>query len=115
NGDVLRFGEVTAKVLWPLALADPNASSNNNDSIVLRLQLRARTLMLTGDIEATAEDGILRANEDLRADVIKVAHHGSRTSSTDAFVSVVGARYAIVSVGQVSIFGHPNAEVVSRW
>jgi len=115
RGDVLRFGEVTAKVLWPLALADANASSNNNDSIVLRLQLGARSLLLTGDIEARGENGMLGSHENLGVDVVKVAHHGSRTSSTDAFVSEVKARFAIVSVGQVSIFGHPNAEVVARW
>jgi len=115
KGDVLRFGEVTARVLWPLALADANASSNNNDSIVLRLQLGARSLLLTGDIEARGENGMLGGHENLGADVVKVAHHGSRTSSTDAFVSEVKARFAIVSVGRVSIFGHPNAEVVARW
>jgi competence protein ComEC len=115
SGDLLRLGEVTATVLWPVALADANASSNNNDSIVLRLQLGARTLLLTGDIEARGENGMLRDHEDLNADVVKVAHHGSRTSSTEGFVSEVKARFAIVSVGQVSIFGHPNAEVVDRW
>jgi competence protein ComEC len=115
SGDVLRFGEVTAEVLWPVALADANASSNNNDSIVLRLQLGARALLLTGDIEAKGENGVLRDHKNPGADVVKVAHHGSRTSSTDAFVSEVKARFAVVSVGQVSIFGHPNAEVVDRW
>ncbi|HEY6232725.1 MAG TPA: ComEC/Rec2 family competence protein [Pyrinomonadaceae bacterium] len=115
RGDVLRFGEVTARVLWPIMLANPNASSNNNDSIVLRLQLGTRSLLLTGDVETPAENEMLRAHENVGADVVKVAHHGSRTSSTEAFVSAVRARFAIVSVGQVSIFGHPNAEIVARW
>ncbi len=52
---------------------------------------------------------------DLKADVVKVAHHGSKTSSTDAFVSATNPRLAIISVGQDSMFGHPHAEVVERW
>jgi competence protein ComEC len=52
---------------------------------------------------------------DLVADVVKVAHHGSKTSSTPDFVSATRARFAVISVGQKSMFGHPNAEVVERW
>lgn len=115
SGDVLRFGEVTAKVLWPVASANANASSGNNDSIVLHLQLGDRALLLTGDIEIAGENGMLRAEEDLRADVVKIPHHGSRTSSTESLIAAAHARFAIVSVGQVSIFGHPNPEIVDRW
>jgi competence protein ComEC len=115
SGDVMRLGEVTAKVLWPVGLANASASSGNNDSIVLRLQYGDRVLLLTGDIEMAGENGMLRAGENLRADVVKVAHHGSRTSSTESLVAATNARFAIMSVGQVSIFGHPNAEVVDRW
>ena len=114
-GDVLRFGEVTAKVLWPLPAADPNAPSRNNDSIVLRLQLGERALLLTGDIEMAGENGMLRAREDLRADVVKVAHHGSKTSSIENFIAAAQPRFAVISVGQTSVFGHPNADVVERW
>ncbi|HUS10347.1 MAG TPA: ComEC/Rec2 family competence protein, partial [Pyrinomonadaceae bacterium] len=115
SGDVLRFGEVTAKVLWPVASANANASSGNNDSIVLRLQLGDRAVLLTGDIEIAGENGMLRADEDLRADVVKIPHHGSRTSSSELLIAAAHARFAIASVGQVSIFGHPNPEIVYRW
>jgi len=101
--------------LWPVGLANASASSGNNESVVLRLQYGDRVLLLTGDIEMAGENGMLRAGEDLCADVVKVAHHGSRTSSTESLVAATNARFAIVSVGQVSIFGHPNAEVVDRW
>jgi competence protein ComEC len=114
-GDSLQFAEVTAKVLWPLPAADSGAPSRNNDSIVLLLQFGERTLLLTGDIEMAGEKGMLRAGEDLHADVVKVAHHGSKTSSTAAFVAAARPRIAVISVGQTSIFGHPNAEVVERW
>jgi competence protein ComEC len=111
-GDVIRFGEVEVRVLWP----PPGADSSNDDSVVLKTQFRERSILLTGDIEKKAE-GALTASvaADLRADVVKVPHHGSRTSSTDAFVSATKPRFAIISVGQDSMFGHPHAEVVERW
>jgi competence protein ComEC len=114
-GDVLRFGGVTASVLSPLPSANPDAPSRNNDSIVLRLQLGERALLLTGDVEMAGENGMLRASENLRADVVKVAHHGSKTSSVQAFIAATQPRFAVISVGQTSIFGHPNPEVVERW
>lgn len=114
-GDVLRFGAVTASVLWPPPSLDAKAPSGNNDSIVLRLQLGERTLLLTGDIEKAGENGLLRAHQELRADVVKVAHHGSKTSSTPPFIAAAQPRFAVISVGQTSIFGHPSKEVVERW
>ncbi|MGH9875644.1 MAG: ComEC/Rec2 family competence protein, partial [Pyrinomonadaceae bacterium] len=114
-GDVLRLGAVTAKVLWPVPAEDPNARSRNNDSVVLRLQFGERALLLTGDIEMAGENGMLRAAEDLRADVVKVAHHGSKTSSTAGLIAAAHPSLAVISVGQTSIFGHPNEDVVERW
>ena len=114
-GDVLRFENVTASVLWPLPSTNAHAPSRNNDSIVLRFQLGDRALLLTGDIESAGETGMLQARENLRADVVKVAHHGSKTSSTQPLIAAVQSRFAVVSVGQTSIFGHPSKEVVERW
>lgn len=115
TGDVLRFGAVTASVLWPLPSANAKAASGNNDSIVLRLQFGERALLLTGDIEKAGERGLLQTQENLRVDVVKVAHHGSRTSSTPQLIAAAQPRFAVISVGQTSIFGHPNKEVVERW
>jgi hypothetical protein len=89
--------------------------SANNDSVVLKLQFRERSILMTGDIERKAEDALLAAVPDLRADVVKVPHHGSKTSSTEAFVAATRPRFAIISVGQDSMFGHPHAEVIERW
>jgi competence protein ComEC len=114
-GDRLRFGNVTANVLWPVGTNDKNAPSQNNDSIVLRVQFGERTILLTGDIEKEAEAKILALTKDLSADVVKVPHHGSRTSSTDDFVNATHPRLAIISVGHTSMFGHPHQEVVERW
>ncbi len=114
-GDVIRFGAVELRVLWPLASADADEASRNNDSVVLRLQFGERSLLLTGDVEKTAESALVRLQRSLRVDVVKVPHHGSRTSSTEPFVLATRPRLAIISVGQNSMFGHPHQEVVERW
>jgi competence protein ComEC len=70
---------------------------------------------LTGDVEKRAEASLVNSGRALKTDVIKVAHHGSRTSSTEAFVNATGPSVAIISVGLTSMFGHPHKEVVERW
>src|SRR5688500_11352488 len=85
RGDVLRFGAVTVEVLWP-PKGDADAPSANDDSVVLRLRYGRRIFLLTGDAEADAERALVSAGDALRCDALKVAHHGSRTSSTEAFV-----------------------------
>lgn len=109
-GDVISFGEVEVNVLWPPAGGE---TSNNNDSIVLRIQLGERSILLTGDIEQATERALLTSQ--LHADVVKVAHHGSKTSSTEGFVLATKPNLAIISVGRNSRFGHPHKEVVERW
>lgn len=114
-GDQLRFGGATATVLWPLLTTDVDARSGNNDSIVLRLQFGERTILMTGDLEKEGEAAILNAKNEVASDVVKVPHHGSKTSSTAAFVAASHPRLAVISVGLTSIFGHPHKEVVERW
>jgi competence protein ComEC len=114
-GDLLRVGNVTAEVLWPPFNSNQKAGSRNNDSVVLRLQFGERAILLTGDIEAETESALVLRRQNLTADVVKVAHHGSKSSSTESFVRATRARWAIISVVQTSIFGHPHPEVVERW
>jgi len=114
-GDRLLFGPVSASVLWPPGSADVNSPSQNNDSVVLRLQLGERAFLLTGDIEKEAENSLLNTQENLRVDIVKVPHHGSRTSSTEGFVTATRPTLAIISVGPKSMFGHPHKEVLERW
>ncbi|HEV2912291.1 MAG TPA: ComEC/Rec2 family competence protein [Pyrinomonadaceae bacterium] len=115
RGDSLRFGAVVADVLWPTRSDGLDAPSNNDDSVVLRLRLHERTFLLTGDIESRAEGAILATRDDLHSDLVKVAHHGSKTSSTQSFVTATRASIAIVPVGLTSPFGHPRPEVLTRW
>jgi competence protein ComEC len=114
-GDVLRLGSVTAEVLWPPATAEANAPYRNNDGLVLRVRYGDKAFLFTADIEKQAEAALLRQGSDLRSDVIKVAHHGSKTSSIESFIAATHTELAIISVGRTSIFGHPNKEVVERW
>ncbi len=114
-GDVVRFGDVSAQVLWPAPSRDGNAPSRNNDSVVLLVRYGDKSLLLTGDIEKQGEAAVLREGIDLTSDLVKVAHHGSRTSSIEAFIAAAHPSLAIISVGRTSPFGHPNKEVVERW
>ena len=114
-GDLMQFGEVTAQVLWPTASGDETSPSRNNDSVVLRFNFGGNFILFTGDVEREAELAILAKGLDLRSDLVKVAHHGSKTSSVEQFVDASRPETAIISVGRTSIFGHPNKDVVERW
>lgn len=111
-GDVIRFGSVELSMLWPSVAGE---QSTNNDSIVLRLKFGEHSILLTGDIEKLAERALVESNQDLNTTVVKVPHHGSKTSSTDDFVRATQPTLAIISVGRNSMYGHPHPEVVERW
>ena len=120
RGDRLRFGNVSIDVLWPPRVPEdfvdaPTTRGGNDDSLVLSVRFGERTFLLTGDIEAPAEAALVAARADLRCDALKVAHHGSRTSSTESFVAATRATHAVISVGQNSQYGHPHAAVLERW
>lgn len=115
RGDTMKFGDVSIEALYPYAVEDPNAISDNNHSVVFRVTYGSRRFLLTGDIESPAERDLLADGDPLAANLIKVPHHGSRTSSTEPFIDAVGAKYAVISVGRTSPFGHPHPDVVERW
>jgi competence protein ComEC len=113
RGDVFTFGEVTVEVLSPSA--ETIQLSENNNSLVLRITFGERSFLFTGDIEKEAEEILLEDSARLKCDLIKVPHHGSRSSSSEKFVAAAGAKTAVISVGRDSLFGHPHPEVVERW
>jgi competence protein ComEC len=106
---------VRVEVLHPAAARPEASKSANDESVVLRLVYGATAILLTGDIEREAEEALVKSGVELRADVMKVPHHGSKTSSTRGFLDVVKPRYAVISVGERSRFGHPHAPVVARY
>jgi len=114
-GDILQFGDVRIETLWPTQAVNGAGPSRNNHSLVLRVRYGEKTILLTGDIEKEAEAALVSRGVDLRCDLVKVPHHGSRTSSTDAFIKATHPSVAVISVGRTSIFGHPHKEVVERW
>lgn len=94
---------------------DPTADNTNNASIVLQATFGSVRFLLMGDAEAKVEDFLVRTyGSKLRAEVIKVGHHGSKTSCAPEFIAAVSPKYATVSVGSYNNFGHPNQEVMDR-
>ncbi len=114
RGDVLNIANVKIEVLAPEHDESPSAISDNNHSVVVRMIFGNRKFLMTGDIEKEAEK-LLVSDSSMEADVVKVAHHGSRTSSVPEFISAAKVSYAIFPVGRTSPFGHPHKEVVERW
>jgi competence protein ComEC len=112
-GKAHAFGSARVEVLWPCPAYDPGYEANDN-SLVLRLEYGARRLLFTGDIEAHAEAALAAGSAELRADVLKVAHHGSRTSSNAEVLAAIAPRLAFISAGVANPFGHPHPEALAR-
>lgn len=115
-GDTMTLDrKLSVDVLWPPEKLDPSLVKElNNTSLVLRVHDERRSALFTGDIESIVEDVLLRAKVPLRSDILKVAHHGSKTSSTEAFLSAVKPMIAVISVGRDNTYGHPHADVIKR-
>jgi len=90
-------------------------SQANNRSIVLKITYKNHRFLLTGDIEGEAEDQLVQSGKDLRSEVLKVPHHGSKSSSTKKFIGAVKPSYAVFTVGFRNIFNLPNTNVLNRY
>ncbi|HHT36747.1 MAG TPA: MBL fold metallo-hydrolase [Firmicutes bacterium] len=100
------------QVLHP---SQPLGSDLNNNSIVVRMDVDGVGFLFTGDIEKTAEAQLLKEQADLTADIIKVPHHGSNTSSHQEFIDAVGPKIAVIQVKEGNSYDHPDAVVVQRY
>ncbi len=109
-GDIYEFGDAAFTVLAPVQSYD----DNNNNSIVLRLDYGDNSFLFTGDAESQAEADILASGADVEADVLKVGHHGSSTSTSDEFLAAVSPEYAVISCGEGNSYGHPHAETLNK-
>ncbi len=119
RGDSWIQGGVRFDVLWPPPISpweqDSKNNSKNNFSLVLRVSYGRVCWLLTGDLEAPAEASLIdESASHLSCEVLKVAHHGSKTSSTSAWLEAVRPRWALISVGVGNRFGLPHPEVVNR-
>ncbi|WP_439642684.1 DNA internalization-related competence protein ComEC/Rec2 [Gemmatimonas sp.] len=113
-GTVFRLDGVTLTVLAPDSTWTAAQHDANETSVVLRVQFGRHRMLLTGDAERNEEQWLLQhyPAEALRADVLKVGHHGSRTSSSPAFLAAVAPRVAVASLGAGNRYGHPAPETL---
>ena len=88
----------------------------NNNSLVAKLEYKNIKMLFTGDIEEMTEKQLTKmySNGELKADILKVPHHGSKSSSTQNFLEAVDASVALIGVGGKNKFGHPNSDVLNR-
>ena len=109
-GDSFSLGTAQITVLGPVtSYAEPN-----NTSIILMVQFGENRFLFTGDMEVEAENDMLDAGAKVKADVLKVGHHGSNTSTGYRFLYEVDPAYAVISVGEDNSYGHPHEEPMSR-
>jgi competence protein ComEC len=110
-GQTGQWGAATWRVLWPVELIRGEGSDANNASVVLLVEVSGIRMLLTGDVEPAAQQAMLHEGAVPQADVLKVPHHGSRFQD-ESFLSAVGARVAVISVGEGNPYGHPSPELI---
>ena len=109
-GTVFSYAEMTLTVLYGGA----GTTNANDSSIVVMVEYGEHRFLFTGDISNKIETKLLNENADLECDVLKVGHHGSRTSSSAGFLAATGAEYAVICVGTGNSYGHPTSDALSR-
>jgi competence protein ComEC len=120
RGDYIDMGSYLIIVLHPLPGVSPGYqgigyADENNDSVVLRIESAGGSILLAGDIHKETEQELLALGAMLDADVIKVPHHGSRTSAWEGFIDLVSPEAAVISVGRNNPFGHPHRETLMMY
>lgn len=115
-GQQIEAGDgVNLMVLYPFGdSSGKNLSKKNNGSIVLKLTYGSQSVLLTGDIEKQTENKLVLSGIDLDSDFLKVAHHGSKTSTIEEFLKAVSPLTAFIQVGEKNRYGHPVPEVLER-
>ena len=109
-GDTMTLGQAQITVLGPVK----SYAETNDTSIVMKVVFGETSFLFTGDMEVAAENDMLDSGADVKADVLKVGHHGSDTSTGYRFLYEVDPAYAVISVGEGNKYGHPNDITMSR-
>ena len=118
KGNIYKLsGGASLEVLWPKEKLLTNTNSDlNNNSIVVKFTKKNIALLLVGDIEKEAESILVKENSDkLKSTILKAPHHGSKTSSTDAFLKAVGAKTVVISCGTNNDYNLPHKQVIDRY
>ena len=110
-GETFKIGKATATILAPNS---SGYNDLNNTSIVIRLAFGNNSFLFDGDAEDVSENEMLSKGLNVSADVLKVGHHGSNSSTTEAFLDKVNPKYAIISVGKGNSYGHPHKSTMDR-
>ena len=109
RGDPFAFGGATIRILAPLPDYEPDLEKpKNDDSLVIRIEYGRTAFLLTGDMEKKTEERLFYEGLLQHADVLKVGHHGSRTSSTADLLDTVHPAFGMISVGYENSYGHPH-------
>ena len=111
SGDTISFGGGSVEFFVPDGLGSSNM---NNTSIICKITFGNTSFLFTGDAEREEEQNIIEQGCNLKADVLKVGHHGSETSTSYVFLREVMPKYSVISVGKKNSYGHPSETVLSR-
>lgn len=112
-GDVINMSRnVSVEVLSPDRGNPLDEKDENKNSLVLRVNVKGSSVLMTGDIDEKGEKTLI-ADTDIKADILKIAHHGSRYSSCEKFIAVAAPKIAVIQVGK-NTYGHPSEEVIKR-
>ena len=118
NPKMLKIDDIYLDFIWPIKNKLISENKLNNNSLVFRLIYNNTKIMFTGDIEIPAENVIVSEYKNnknrLKSDILKVAHHGSDTSTTKEFLELVNPKIALIGVGKNNSFNHPSKDVISR-
>jgi competence protein ComEC len=113
RGDEVEMDEAKLKIVSPNSAVDPATGDANNKSVVARLDWGDNSFLFAGDIESPAEREILASGENVNVDFLKIAHHGSKYSSSDEFLDRASPGAAIISVAAKNSYGHPTEAVLN--
>lgn len=113
-GDMMNWGGARIDILSPPTDYETTERVSNNDSLVLAFHYGVNSFLLTGDVERRMEQRMLDGNLIQHADFLKIAHHGSKSSTTQAFLDAASPRFAVLSAGLDNPYRHPSSEVVER-
>lgn len=113
EGDSISFDEVNIQILWPEPITNSKKIDKNENSLVLLLTIGNTKILVMGDAgEPTEKELIAEYGSQLKSDILIVGHHGSKTSSSDEFITNVNPTYAVIQVGANNKFGHPHQSVL---
>jgi competence protein ComEC len=115
RGQRFNYGGAELEVLAPSLDYVPKEAPHNNDSLAFRVTFGRHSFLLSGDIERQVEAELVAEGLVRKTDVLKVPHHGSKTSSTAAFLDLLQPAFAVMSAGFENSYGHPHAEVLERY